>query len=288
MIPGVDPDSVVALIWGLALLAMAWTWAPATIASLGGTRYSSGETPNSDGPLPAKDYQFWADQLIALGFEPLGAGWMRIDFAGQDWSLYSPVQAFRNTAHQCFAYMSKAPAPYYFWPGAAFLTCFADGSALHTNNNSELGPNPDGEFCEQGVVSLSLAEVAAYHWATQELFQRSGRKLDTDLSMDNLLRTTDRFFGPKAKQEHGRAGTQYLFAHGLIHISASTPAAYLAGLTHWSVPIVNLVLACVLSFGESMQKRQYAAAVRAGLRAKAAQGVERREAASGNDYPANT
>jgi hypothetical protein len=85
---------------------------------------------------------------------------------------------------------------------------------------------------------------------------------ENELTVDALLSAMQRHFGPEARHNYGRAGTQYLFAHGLIHICLSTPFAYMTGIGHWLVPLVNLILATILIYGESSQKRQYAASVR--------------------------
>jgi hypothetical protein len=276
---GIDQDTLVIIVWGLAALVLAWTWVPAFIAALGGTRYSCGVSNAEHSLEPSArepDYSFWAEQLLALGYEPLGAGWMRVSFAGPEWSLFSVVRVFNNTAKNCYAYMEKAPAPFNFWPGAVFATCFANGALLLTDNNRAVEPHPDDECIRQGIVTLKLAEVEAFHLATLEALRGLGRKPDPELNAEALLHATEQHDGPEARRTHSRAGTQYLFAHGLIHICVSIPAAYLLGFAHWSVPLANLVLALVLLLGESSQKRHYARAVRAALRIRQALPVAKR------------
>lgn len=283
--PGIDPNTAIVVLWGLAAIFLGWTWIPSLIAALGGTRYRCGGSNDPrEGAAPVAaagtkdepDYAFWADQLQSLGYEPIGNAWLRIDFAGSDWSLYSPVRVFRNVYKGCFAFMQKAPAPFHFWPGALFATCWADGGLLLTDNNLAANPHPDDEFIRQGIVSLKLADVEALHLATMEVLRRTGRKPDPELDVETLLHAADRHFGPEARSHYRRAGTEYLFAHGLIHICISTPAAYITGLGHWSVPLANLVMAVVLFFGESTQKRQYAQAVRSALKFRRTLPVEQR------------
>ena len=51
----------------------------------GGTRYACGGSNDITGLTPTTDqpdYSFWAEQLLALGYEMLGSGWMRINFTG--------------------------------------------------------------------------------------------------------------------------------------------------------------------------------------------------------------
>lgn len=263
--PGIDPNTVIVVLWGLAAVILAWTWMPALISSLGGTRYLVGLGADLEGADRARrepDYEFWARQLVALGYEPLGYAWSRVNFAGPEWALFTPLRVFVHPQKQCFAYMQKAPAPFWFWPGAIFATVWSDGSMLISDNNIAAEPNPEDDLIRQGVVTLQLAELETLHLATMEAFRRSGRKPEGELTIDTLLNAIQRHFGAEAKRIYSRSGTNYLFAHGLIHICLSTPAAYVAGLGHWSVPLVNLVLAVIMLWGESSQKRQYAAAVR--------------------------
>jgi hypothetical protein len=277
--PGFDEKTAIVVLWGLAALAMAWTWLPALIAALGGTRYSCGGAADLHGLEPSAaepDYSFWAEQLLALGYEPLGRGWSRVNFAGPEWSLRTPLRLFRHPQKQCYALMQMAPAPFHFWPGAVFATVWADGGILLTDNNVAADPHPDDEYIRQGVVSLKLADVESLHLATMEVLRRGGRRIDPAGDIDSLLHALERHLGPEARTNHGRAGLQYLLVHGLIHLCVTTPAAYISGVTHWSVPLVNLVLAMILLYGESSQKRQYARAVRAALRARQALPLEQR------------
>jgi hypothetical protein len=191
---------------------------------------------------------------------------MRIHFAGPDWSQHSLVRVFKSSSKNTYAYMQMAPTPYYFWPGAIFATCLVDGGILMTDNNSGADPHPDDTCVRQGVITLKLADVEELHLATQEALRHIGRKADSDMSIETLFHAAERNFGPEARKMESRNGVQYLMVHGLIHVCVSTPTVYLAGISHWSVPLSNLVLAAVLLFGESAQKRQYAQAVRAAMR----------------------
>ena len=269
--PGIDPNTAIVVLWGMAALVLAWTWIPALISALGGTRYLTGLAPDLEGNDRAArepDFQFWAGQLAALGYEPLGYAWSRINFAGAEWMLFTPLRVFVHPQKQCYAIMQKAPAPFWFWPGAVFATVWSDGSMLISDNNVAGDPNPEDDLIRQGVVTLRLAEVEALHLATTEVLRRNGRKPDAELTNEVLLNAIQRHFGADAKRTYSRAGSQYLFAHGLIHICLSTPAAYIAGIGHWSVPLVNVILALIMLYGESSQKRQYAAAVRYAFRQK--------------------
>ena len=132
-----------------------------------------------------------------------------------------------------------------------FATCFSDGGLLLSDNNISANPEPDDEYIRQGVVTLEAAELEAYHLATLEVLGRMGRRPESDMSIDTLLRAMAEYSGPEAKRGNAHAGTQYLFAHGMVHICVSVPVAVVAGLDHWFVPLVNLGLAAMMMFGES-------------------------------------
>jgi hypothetical protein len=266
---GVDQQSAIIGLWALTALVMGWAFVPALIASLGGTRFHCGESYDAaanEPPASEPDYAYWADQLLELGYEFLGDAWIRIDFAASQWSLYSRVRIFRNPLKHCFAFMQKAPAPHSFWPGAVFATCWADGRLLTTDNNLAADPHPEDEFIRQGTVSLRLEGVEEFHLATMEALYRAGAKPDPELSLETLLHSAQRHLGPEANRRLGREGTQYLFAHGLIHLCVSTAPAYIMGVTHWTVPVANLALALMLWVGDIAQKRQEAQGAREGLR----------------------
>jgi hypothetical protein len=255
-------------LWALAAIILAWTFVPALLASIGGTRFLNGETPEGwiqEPPASEVDYAYWRDQLLELGYELLGDAWVRIDFAGENWSLRSRERVFRNPSKHCYAIMQKAAPPFNFWPGVIFATCWADGRLLTTDNNLAADPHPDDEFIRQGMVGLTLDPVEEFHLATMEALRRTGAKADPELTLETLLQSCRQHFGVEARRHYGRQATQYLFAHGLIHICLSTPIVYVMGMGHWSVPLANIVLALLLMFGESSQKRQYALAAREAL-----------------------
>jgi hypothetical protein len=267
--PEIDKNTVVVALWALAVIVLAWSWVPALISALGGTRFLCGGSLETYGMEPSAkepDYSYWAEQLLAAGFEPLGNAWMRTNFAASDWSLYSDVRVFRHPQAQCFAFMQKAPAPFNFWPGVVFATCWADGRLLITDNNSATDPKPDAELIRQGVVSLRLDKVLSFHLATMEVLRRSGSNPDPELTIDTLIHSWERHLGPEQRGYYGHAARQYLFVHGLVLILLTSVAAYFTGITEWQVPVTNLAIASLLFVGESSQKRQYARAARTALR----------------------
>src|SRR5262245_48030980 len=77
-------DSTTIVLWGIAALILGWTWVPALIAGLGGSRYANGGTddPSVLDSANEPDYRLWSEQLASLGYEPIGAGFMRLSFHG--------------------------------------------------------------------------------------------------------------------------------------------------------------------------------------------------------------
>ena len=110
--PPIDPDAAVIVLWGVAVLALAWTWIPAFLAALGGSRYLNGGTEDPDFTADYREpgFAFWADQLAPLGYEPLGKGWMRLDFVGHQWTVRVPIRIFLCPTKRSYAFMSRACA----------------------------------------------------------------------------------------------------------------------------------------------------------------------------------
>ncbi len=268
MIPGIEKETVVFILWALAILVLAWTWIPAFIASLGGVRFVTGgsnETSRLELSKNGPDFQFWAKQLLALGYEPIGSGFLRVNFAGPHWALISAIAIYHNASKNSYAYMERAPAPYSFWPGAAFATIFTDDTMLISDNNRAVDPDPEDECIRQGIVTLDLKQLEDFHQATLEALKKLKHRPETDQSVEALLAMLNRFDGRDAKRVHSRAGTQYLFAHVLIHVCVSLPTFVLLGFDHWAVPTSNLILAIAMLTGERAQKKQYAQQVRMAL-----------------------
>src|SRR5687768_12719085 len=102
-----DEPTLTVVLWGAAILFLGWTWVPALVSALGGGRYANGGTddPTALEPGAAEaDYAFWSQQLLALGYEPLGTGWMRLTFHGPQWRYESRVRGFYSRARQTYAF----------------------------------------------------------------------------------------------------------------------------------------------------------------------------------------
>lgn len=252
-----DDTTWAALIWGAAVLLLAWTWVPALISGLGGTRYANGGSEDSTAfdSAAEPDFLFWHRQLVARGYEPLGAGFMRLTFYGSDWRYETRVRAFRSADRKTYAFVQRQPRPLDVWWLTMFATCWQDGGLLMTNNAVDQPP-VEGEYVVQGMESTELRAVEELHQNEVSRRRAAGRRPDPDDSLDNLLRATARHAGPEARFTGVKLGQSYLLAHAAIHAVLTTPVAFIMGLGHWGVPTVNLVLGAVLLASEYMAKQR--------------------------------
>lgn len=245
------------LLWGLAILLLGWTWVPALISGLGGTRYANGgsEDPSLLETAAEPDYLFWHRQLVARGYQPLGVGWMRLNYYGSDWRYETQVRAFRSADRQTFAFVQRQPRPMDVWWLTIFATCWRDGGILMTNNAANQPPD-NGDYVIQGIETTDLAAVEELHRREAALLLTTGRRPDPDGSLDTLLRATAQHSGTHARYTGVKLGQSYLLAHGAIHTVLSVPAAFTMGLGHWAVPTVNLVLGGILAVSEYASRRR--------------------------------
>ena len=247
---------IVAL-WAGAALLLGWTWIPALLSGLGGTRYANGgtEDPSALQSAGEPDYLFWQRQLAARGYEPLGTAWMRITLFGSDWRHESQVRAFRAPDRRTFAFLQKQPRPLDVWWLTTFATVWQDGGLLLTNNAVDQPPLA-GDYVVQGMESMDLAAVEELHQAHAARLRAAGRRPDPDGSLDTLLAATARHAGPEARFTGVKLGQSYLLAHGAIHAVLSVPVAVTVGLGHWGLPMVNLILGSVLAVSEYMARQR--------------------------------
>ena len=268
-----DDQTLSVVLWGVAILLLGWTWLPALISALGGGRYANAGTddPAALDPTPAEpDYAFWARQLLALGYEPLGPAWMRLTFHGPLWRYETRVRAFYAKAKQTYAFVQKLPRPLDVWWLTMFATSWQDGGLLVTSNGSDEAPGDDGEFVVQGMESMDLAAVEELHLGQKARLEATGQRPERDGRFETLLKATETHAGRAARHLGLKTGQTYLLTHGLIHLFLSAPVAYMMALGHWSVPLVNLVLGVVLNLSEHAAKRAAAAAMRSQLAARGA------------------
>ena len=258
-----DDATLAVALWGVAVIVLGWTWVPALVSGLGGTRYANGgtEDPTALQTAAEPDYLFWARQLTARGYAPIGTGWMRLNFYGSDWRFETHVRAFQAGDRKTFAFIQKQPRPLDVWWLTAFATCWQDGGLLLTNNGEDQPPDA-GDFIVQGMESKDLGAVEELHQNEVARLRAAGRRPDPNGSLDTLLAVLDRHAGPAARNTGVKLGQSYLLTHGLIHVALSVPAAYTMGFLHWSVPMVNLILGVLLGVSEHMARRRAAALLR--------------------------
>jgi hypothetical protein len=264
----VSDTAVIVLLWGLVVLELGWTWIPALISGLGGTRYANGGSEDYTQLETATepDYLFWHRQLISRGYTPLGTGWMRLTYYGSDWRYETHVRAFRSAERGTFAFVQQQPRPLDVWWLTMFATCWQDGSLLLTSNANDQPPG-DGEYIVQGIESTDLAAVEVLHASEVVRLRSAGRRADPDGSLETLLRVTAKHAGPAARYTGVKLGQSYLLAHGGIHGVLSIPVAAALGFGHWALPAVNLVLGATLTLSQYSAKRRAGRLMREQLRA---------------------
>ncbi|MBO0698464.1 MAG: hypothetical protein J2P46_08725 [Zavarzinella sp.] len=262
-----DEPTLSAILWGAAVLFLGWTWVPALISGLGGTRYANGGSDDPTALDPAAgepDYAFWHRQITGLGYEPVGPAWMRITFHGPEWRFETGVRAFYSRAKQTFAFVQRQPRPMDIWWLTSFATSWQDGGLLLTSNAVDEAPG-EGDYIVQGIESTDLAAVQELHLGHKARLEAGGRKADRDGSLTTLLKATEQHAGRMARHVGARLGQTYLATHGAIHLFLSFPVAYMLGPGHWAVAMVNLVLGGILRMSEYTAKRQAANVMRSRL-----------------------
>jgi hypothetical protein len=255
------------LIWGIAILVVSLTWIPALLASLGASRYTNGGEDSADLEPASQefDYRYWYDQVVSLGYEPIGTAWMSITFNGPKWRTDMKSRVFYSRAKQTFLVVQKQPSPQNVWWLNLFITCFADGGLLLTHNTADEPPQEE-EYTVQGMESDKLAAVEALHLQKLEELRESGRRLESDHSLDALLKFIEQNAGPAARQVAVREGQSYLLSHLTVHATMTFLMAMLLGIAHVAVATVNLVLAIMFWGSEYLQARQAGQLMRQKLR----------------------
>src|SRR3954447_4041983 len=225
-----NDTALAVVLWGLAVLLLGWTWVPALLSGLGATRYANGgaEDPSLLDAATEPDYLFWQRQLAALGYQSLGVGWMRLTFYGSEWRYEVQVRVFRSANRDVFAFIQKQPRPLDVWWLVVLATCWRDGGLLLTNNGSDTPPDTS-DYVTQGMETTDLAALEELHGREVVQLRTTGRRPETDGSVETLLRATSRHAGPQACYHGVKLGQSYLLAHGAIHAVLSAPAALTMG-----------------------------------------------------------
>jgi hypothetical protein len=260
------------VLWAAAALVLGWTWLPALISGLGGTRFANGgsEDPTALDPgANESDYAFWHRQIVALGYEPLGTGWMRMTFHGPQWRYEVSVRAFYSRSKETYALVQRQPRPIHVWWLTMFATCWQDGGILLTSNAVDEPPD-EGDYVVQGMESTDLAAVEELHLGQFTKLRSAGKRPEADGRLETLLKATERHSGRVARHVGLRMGQTYLASHALVHFFLSVPAAYLVGVGHWGVPLVNLALGTLMIITEQFAKYRAAAIMRAQIETRQA------------------
>jgi hypothetical protein len=266
-----DDTWVVFALWTAAALLLGWTWIPALIAGLGGSRYSNGgaEDLMALDPMPGEpDYAYWHQKITALGYEPLGPAWMRIRFHGSDWHYEFRVRVFYSRSKKAYAFVQRQPSPMNVWCLVMFATVFAEDKLLLTSNTMNESAQ-DEAYMIQGLESENLAAVEEMHLAHCDRLKHSGHRPDPEGTLETLLQSMQKHAGPAGRYVGMKLGQTYLATHVPIHAFLTLPVAYISGIGHWSVPLVNLTLGLMLAMSERVAKRRAGVMMREQVMARA-------------------
>lgn len=266
-----DMDKTTALVacWTATVLLLGWTWFPAIVAALGGTRYRLQAAERTEDFVPSPhepDVEVWVDQVRQLGYGVAAAGLGRIEYLEAEWRIDAPFRLYYAPQKYTYVILQKMPDPWNFWREVLFVTRLSDGGLLITRNVPVRPREPDAAVLDQGLESFELAEVEALHLGTLDALRRRGQRPDADNSIDGLMAALEAANAPGVQRAAQQMGKRFLAMHFIIHGCVSLPAGYFAGLTGWELPLSNLVLCLVMRIGELVQRRQIAFATRAMLR----------------------
>ena len=263
-----DEPTLSAILWGVAVLFLGWTWVPALVSGLGGTRYTNGgsDDPTALDPTPGDpDYAFWHRQLIGLGYEPVGPAWMRISFHGPEWRFETRAVRVFHAARQADVRFHPTAAAADGRLVADFVRHLLAGRRAPADEQCRGRAPGEGDYVVQGIESIDLAAVEELHLGQKARLEAGGRKPDRDGSLGTLLKAAEQHAGRTARHLGARLGQTYLATHAAIHLFLSFPVAYMLGVGHWAVPMVNLVLGGILRMSEYAAKRQAGTVMRTRL-----------------------
>lgn len=253
-----DDTTLAIVLWGATALLLGWTWIPALIAGLGGSRF---QLTGSEDPTAlqltnaAPDYAIRYEQLTKLGYEPVGSATMRMNFHGSDWRHDFQFRVFWSRAKQTFAFLQKQPRPLDVWWLVSFATCWTDGGLLLTNNGSNEEPG-EGDYIIQGIESDDLAAVESLHMSTRDRLVASGKRIERDGGLETLLTAIRNQASSAARYVAVKLGQTYLMTHAVLHVVLSLPIAFINGVGHWGVAMVNLVLGSLFALSEFITRRR--------------------------------
>jgi hypothetical protein len=254
----VNDTALVIVLWGSVAIFLGWTWVPALIAGLGGTRFRIDGTEDpvalqSAAAEPGFATRF--QQITNLGYEPLGVAQIRLTFYGSAWRFDIPMRVFWSRTRKMFAFYQQQPRPMDSWWLISFATCWSDDGLLLTNNAVDESPS-EGQYVVQGIEANDPAAVEALHLATRDRLQTGGKQPIPNGSLETLLAAIRGNAASAARYVSVRLAQTYLATRIPIHLVLSAPVAYMNGLGHWLLPAANLGLSVFLIAGEQVAKRR--------------------------------
>src|SRR5262249_25644598 len=130
MLFNIDDTTATIVLWGATVLLLGWTWFPAVVAALGGTRYRIRGAERTEDFLPSPnepDCEAWAEQVRNLGYGVAAAGVGRIEYLEAEWRVDSPFRLYYAPQKYTFVLLQKMPDPWNLWREVDFVTRLSDG-----------------------------------------------------------------------------------------------------------------------------------------------------------------
>lgn len=239
--PDPTDDAVIAGLWLVAAAAFVWLWVPRLAGACGWSVYANGGTEDPAGAEPDgtnPPYADLFDDLAALGYQPLGVGFMRVRFYLGYWAYRTRVRAFRSAAAGTFAFVQDGPI-YPRFHEVYFATVFRDGRLVLTAGGLAEGRVELPGFEVGTHATFRPDELAARHRAAAADAERRGWRPDPDLSLANLLRATAAHAGEGGGPLRALDRKELVVAAVLLGLTAGF--TWLAGPRHWLGPFVGLL-----------------------------------------------
>jgi hypothetical protein len=265
MLFDIDKTTALVVLWGATVLLLGWTWFPAIVAAMGGTRCRLRAIERTEDFPPDRDEPdlgVWLEQVRNLGYSIAGTGVGRVEYLESEWRIDGRFRLYYSPQKYTFVLLQKMPDPWNFWREVLFVTRLTDGLILITRNLPVRPSEPESGVLEQGLESFDLSEVEALHLETLDSLRKRGLRPDADNSVDGLMAALEAATAPGVKRISQQLGKKYLALHFIIHGCISLPAGYFGAKEPWALPLTNLILCLIMRIGESAQRRQIAYANR--------------------------
>ncbi len=251
-------------LWTLFAILIIWTWCPALIAWMGGTKsFYTGPSPvpEKDPFLNAPDYLYWQIPLHQADYTLIGDIFYSIRFFSSHWQMNNLARLYYSRQLNTWAILHRSPEPINTWNTIEFITLLSDGGMVLTKNiqiDPGEGDENDNEMILIGHPSFNFTEIEGIHVEELAQLRRSGRKSDSDSDAERLLQQRKLRTDPLIKEESQALAKKFFSLSSILHASVSIPIVYILGIGTWAFPLVNISFILIMRLGEWSTKKQIA------------------------------